>query len=414
MITPEKTNDKKRRSVVITAMGLISAMGNTPEDVRKSIVQNSVFFERPISDSSLAVVPVADFNVKTYTGRCKEARYLNRGAAFAVAAALMAVKQSGLGAESLEKAGLFAASGPNMDISDEFKNIVDSRISEQGLSALFLLKFLPNTATSLISQLTGVHGENMTLGSACSASLMAIGEAYRKIKDGYLDTALAGGGDSRLSPGGLLSYRKAGALWQGSEDPTIHYTPFGPNRKGFIPGEGGAFFVLESLDHAEKRKARIIAEIRGYGATIDGHAMTAPRPDGLYAERAVRQTLNEANLRHEDVDLISAHGTGTDLNDSMETAMISRVFKNSQPGITSFKSWIGHLASACGAVELALCLLCSENSLFPGIRNLKQSIGPCLDVMTIPRSMSPRHILLENFGFGGQNSALVVKPWIRS
>jgi 3-oxoacyl-[acyl-carrier-protein] synthase II len=412
MNTPEKTNDKKRRSVVITGVGFISAMGNTPEDVRKSIVQNRIFFERPAIDSSLAVAPVTDFNVKTYTGRCKDARYLNRGAAFAVAAALMAVKQSGLEAESLENAGLFAASGPNMDISDEFKNIVDSRISEQGLSALFLLKFLPNTATSLIAQLTGVHGENMTLGSACSASLMAIGEAYRKIKDGYLDTALAGGGDSRLSPGGLLSYRKAGALWQGSEDPAAHYTPFGPNRKGFIPGEGGAFFVLESLYHAEKRNARIIGEIIGYGATLDGHAMTAPRPDGFYAERAVRKAMDEASIRHEEMDLISAHGTGTDLNDSMEAAMISRVFKNSQPGITSFKSWIGHLASACGAVELALCLACSTIGLFPCIRNLKQSIGPCLDILTTSRSMSPSHILLENFGFGGQNSALVVKPWI--
>jgi 3-oxoacyl-[acyl-carrier-protein] synthase II len=393
-------------------MGLISALGNTPEDVRKNIIQSRFFFERPIFDSSLAIAPVADFNVKTYTGRCKDARYLSRGAAFAVAAALLAVRQSGLVEENLENAGLFTASGPNMDISDDFKNIVDSRISEQGLSALFLLKYLPNTATSLIAQLTGVHGENMTLGSACSASLMAIGEAYRKIKDGYLDTALAGGGDSRLSPGGLLSYRKAGALWQGSEDPSSHYTPFGPNRKGFIPGEGGAFFVLESLDHAEKRNARIFAEIKGYGATIDGHAMTAPRPDGFHAERAVRQALNEANLKHEDVDLISAHGTGTDLNDSMETAMISRVFKNSQPGIISFKSWIGHLASACGAVELALCLLCSENRLFPGIRNLKQSVGPCLDMLTSSRNMTPRYILLENFGFGGQNSAVVVKPWI--
>ena len=391
-------------------MGCITALGSTVNDIRQNLERGRVVFQRPPSDPSLAVIPVKGFDLKAHTGRCKDARYLNRGAAFATAAAMDAVKTSGLDPEHLENAGLFLACGPNMDITEEIRNIHDGQLDQEGLAALFLLKFLPNTATSLIARLTGVHGENMTLGSACAASLMAIGEAFRKIRDGYLEVALAGGGDSRLSPVGLLSYKKAGALWQG-DDPETGYVPFGENPKGFVPGEGGAFFTLESLDHANDRKARIIAEISGYGATLDGHAMTAPRPDGHFAEIAVRKALAEAGL-NEAVDLVSAHGTGTALNDCMEKDMLCRVFHGARPPVVAFKSWTGHLASACGAVELALCLACAQTGMFPGIRHLERPASPALNVMTGPRQLAPTSILFENFGFGGQNSALVVEPWI--
>lgn len=391
-------------------MGFVSVMGSSASEVHESIVANRRYFTRPGSHPELAEAAVRYFDIKSFTGRCKEARYLNRGAAMATASALAAVQASGLDGKQLEHAGLFTASGPNMDISGEMPNIRNGIIDEQGLKALFLLVFLPNTATSLISRLTGIHGENMTLGSACAASLMAVGEAFRKIRDGYLDIAVAGGGDSRLSPGGLLSYKKAGALWHGHEDPDTAYAPFGPDLKGFIPGEGGAFFVLESLDHASQRNARILSEIKGYGATLDGHAMTAPSPSGFYAENAVRKALDEAGITPSDVDLVSAHGTGTELNDRMEAAMLCRVFHHN-PAIVSFKSWTGHLASACGAAELALCLACSDHRLFPGVRNLTESIAPDLDILIEPRDIRPSHILLQNFGFGGQNCALVVKPW---
>jgi len=397
--------------VVITAMGCVTSLGGDPDQILRNLEHGRVIFQRPSEEPSLATLPVVGFDVKAHTGRCKDARYLNRGAAFAVASAIAAVSLSGLGPEHLENAGLFLACGPNMDITDEIRNIHDGKMDEQGLAALFLLKFLPNTATSLIARLTGAHGENITVGSACAASLMAIGEAFRKIKDGYLDVALAGGGDSRLSPVGLLSYRKAGALWQGGDDPETGYVPFGENPRGFVPGEGGAFFVLESLDHAERRKARILGEIGGYGATMDGHAMTAPRPDGFYAEKAVRKALDEAGLT-DHVALVSAHGTGTSLNDRMEEELLGRVFQGQRPPVTSFKSWTGHLASACGAVELALCLACARAGWFPGIRNLGPSIHRAVDFMTGARQLYPSSILLQNFGFGGQNSALVVKPWI--
>lgn len=391
-------------------MGLMSSLGSTPAQVADAVRNDRVTIRRSPDDPEAAVGPVPDFYIKHHTGRYKDARYLNRGAEFAVAAALAAVKNSGLGPQDLGKAGLFVGAGPNMNLGGECPDIHGGRIGHEPLPALFLLRFLPNTATSAIARLAGIHGENLSVGSACAASLMAIGEAFRKIRDGYLDLALAGGGDSRLSQGGLLAYKKAQALWQGQGDPAEAYAPFDDSRSGFVVGEGGAFVMLESLDHATARGADIMGEICGYGATLDSHTMTAPAPDGAWAEAAVRKALADGNCSASEVDLISAHGTGTVLNDRMEADMISRVF-GPAPRITALKSWIGHLASACGAVELVLCLSCLQTGLFPGMRNLKQPIAPGLSVITVPETLRPRTLLVENFGFGGQNSALVVKSW---
>lgn len=402
-----------KNRVVITSMGFVSSLGSSPEEVLDSIHKDRVTFTRTSFNPETAVCPVTDFHFKAYTGRFKEARYLNRGVKFAVAAAVSAVSQSRLLQADCDRAGLFLGSGPNMDIGREFPNISQGDIHEQGLSALFLLRFLSNTAASAVSKIAGIHGENLSVGTACSASLMAIGEAYRKVKDGYLDLAFAGGGDSRLSEGGLMAYSKAQALWTSDEavDPKTGYTPFGQDRKGFVAGEGGACVLLENLDHALSRKAPILGEVCGYGASMDGHSMTAPNPDGVFAEQALRSALGEAGLSPSDVDLISAHGTGTVLNDQMEADMIRRVFQDSRPRIMALKSWVGHLASACGAAELALCLCFLTRNLFPGIRNLCNPLSDDLNFLTEPTRLEPRAMVLENFGFGGQNSALVVKPW---
>lgn len=399
-----------KHRVVITAMGLISSLGSNPQTVAASIRNNRVTFERPAFDPETAVAPVSGFHIKDHTGRYKDARYLSRGAEFAVAAALKTREASGLKETDCDRAGLFVGSGPNMDLSRECPDIREGRICEESLAALFLLRFLPNTATSAISRLAGIHGENLSVGSACAASLMAIGEAFRKVKDGYLDLAFAGGGDSRLSEGGILAYKKARALWQGSGHPATSYAPFDETRSGFVAGEGGAFVLVENLDHARRRGATILAEICGYGATLDGHTMTAPDPRGIWAEKAVRRALEEARCEPDAVDLISTHGTGTVLNDRMEADMLLRVFTHA-PRIMAIKSWIGHLASACGAVELALCLCCFQTGLYPGLRNLHHLLDARLHPIASPEALTPTTVLIENFGFGGQNSALVVKPW---
>ena len=355
------------------------------------------------------VAPIKEFDLRDFTGPFKERRYLHRGAQLSVAAAVSARQASGLDAEMAARAGLFAGSGPNLDMGGEFRRIDNKVIDQEDLMALWILRFLPNTAASTIALLTGVHGENLTVATACTASLQAIGEAYRKIKDGYLDLAFAGGGDSRMNEGSILAYKKAKALFVGEGDPPGASRPFDRDRQGFVPGEGGAFFLLEEREHATRRGATIYGEVRGYGTSLDGYSLTAPDPSGCWEEAAVRAALREADLTPDKIDLVAAHGTGTTLNDAMEANLIAGIFGGQTPPVIALKSWIGHLSVACGAVELALCLILMRNSYLPEIRNL---INPCradINFIIRDRTTAPATVLLENFGFGGQNCALIVQ-----
>ncbi len=397
------------REVVITAMGLICALGSTPEEIIAGFKSGRTTFVRPDFDDAVVIAPVTAFDLRDFTGACKERRYLNRGARFSVAAAVSARQVSGLDTETAARAGLFVGSGPNLDVSGEFRRIDNGVIDEEDLMALWILRFLPNTAASTIALLIGTHGENLTVATACTATLQAIGEAFRKIRDGHLDLAFAGGGDSRMSKGSILAYKKTKALFVGEGDPTQASRPFDQDRKGFVTGEGGAFFLLEEREHARRRGAKIYGEVSGFGTSLDGYSMTAPDPAGLWEEAAVRAALKEAGLAPAEIDLVAAHGTGTMLNDAMEAQLLARIYGGQPPPVIALKSWIGHLSVACGAVELALCLILMQNGYLPEIRNL---IDPCqagINFVTQGQTASPRTVLLENFGFGGQNCALIVK-----
>lgn len=400
---------KKKRKVVITGMGVCSSLGFSETEILENFQREKVVFSRSSFDPEVVVSPIQDFELQDFTGRFKDRRYLTRGGEFATAAAMSAIKDAGMAEEMPANAGSFLGVGPNMDMGHELPNIQDGKIREKELKALWMLRFLPNTTASVISKLTGIHGENATLTTACAASLQAIGEGFRKIRDGYLDVALAGGGDSRISPGGILAFKKAGALFTGSNDPETASRPFDVNRNGFVPGEGGAVFVLEEISHAKSRGAKICAEILGYGSSMDGHSMTAPDPEGTYAKEALLRAMDDARVTAEEIDVISAHGTGTLLNDEMEASLIDHMFSNKKPQVTAFKSWIGHTATACGAMELALALVCMRNRFLPRVRYLEK---PCHDKVNFIRENGPvsfDHMLLENFGFGGQNAAVIIR-----
>ncbi len=399
------------KRVVITSIGIFSSLGFTPEQIIDNLKNKSVFFERPAFDESLVICPIRDFEIKNSTGPFKERRYLNRGAQFCAASAMEAVKNAKISRELLAKAGLFVGTGPNLDIGGEFPEVRDGDIDRKDLMALWILRFLPNTAASAIAGLTGIHGENFTINTACSASLQAIGEAFRKIKDGYLDLAFAGGGDSRLCHGGTLAYKKARTLFIGNGNPEKASRPFDKNRKGFVPGEGGAFFLLEEQGHAQKRGAKIYAEVCGFGSSIDGYNMTAPDPDGKLAEKSVLAALQEAGMSPYEIDVVSAHGTGTLLNDAMEANLIDRIYGKHSPFVIALKSWIGHISAACGAVELAICLVCMQNNYLPEIRNLKEPCHSQINFVLKEQKYSTDALVVENFGFGGQNSALIIKKW---
>lgn len=398
--------------VVITSVGIVSSLGFSTGEIVRSLEDGGAVMVPTGFEGDVWAFPIErEFDVRRFTGRCRNARYLNRGARLCVAAAMAAVKGAEPAGHMWGRAGLFVGAGPNLDIGNEFPEIRSGAIDSKSLAALWILKFLPNTAASVIADLAGIHGENATIGTACAASLQAIGEAFRKIRHGNLDLALAGGGDSRLSPGGILAYRKARALRTGGPGRSGEYSPFSATRAGFVPGEGGAFVVLENLEHARSRGARIIAEIRGYGASMDGCGMTAPDPSGRWAEAAVRSALNESGMASARVDVVCAHGTGTVLNDAMEADLIARVFGEHRPMVTALKSRIGHLAAACGAVELSIGLACMEHGYVPEIRHLEEPCRAGIDFVLAPRSAPVSTMLIQNFGFGGQNSALVVNKW---
>ncbi|WP_027361774.1 beta-ketoacyl-[acyl-carrier-protein] synthase family protein [Halodesulfovibrio aestuarii] len=408
-----------RNRVVITGAGYVTPLGSTPKEITNTVRHNTPNFI-PFHDfEGCFACPVPDFSLTASTGRWKNKKYLARGAQFALAAAIRAAENCSLPVEEFAEAGLFTGAGPNFDISSDFPNIKSGNLDSVELAALWMLRYLPNTAASAISQFLHIHGDNSTIGTACSASTQAIGEAFRKIKDGYLIVAFAGGGDSRISHGGLLAYKKAQAIWNKGGDPDKACRPFDEKRSGFVAGEGGAMFVLESLEHAQKRGAHILAEICGYGATMDAHSMTAPHPEAVHAEKAVRSALTEANLTPDDIDLISAHGTSTPLNDRMEANMIERVFyadtNNKRPYVTAVKSWIGHCTAASGAVELSILLASLSKGVVPPVRNLTTPCSDKINFVTERTDFSGTNmlstILLENFGFGGQNSALVVRLW---
>ena len=398
-----------KRRVVITSMGIISSLGCNHGDIVKSFKERKVNFERPPFDDEIVTSPIGNFNVRDYTGPFKDGRYLTRGSQFAVASAVTAIKDSGCKNNNLAEAGLFVGAGPNLDIGGEFPEIRGGKIDREDLQAIWILRFLPNTAASAIAKLSGIHGENLTVCTACSASLQAIGEAFRRIKNGYLDRALAGGGDSRLSPGGILAYKKAGALYKGDSEPDTASRPFDSRRSGFVPGEGGAFFLLEELENAKERQAQIYGEICGYGSSMDASNMTAPESTGKWGRMAVLSALQEAGMSPSQIDLISAHGTGTLLNDEGEAILVDEIYSDCNPQVIALKSWIGHTASACGSMELALSLICMQENYVPEIRNMNE---PCRRKINFVRNGGTSSFVtcvIENFGFGGQNSALIVK-----
>lgn len=383
------------RRVVITGSGFVLPLGDNRQDVLSALREPHGPFIRSEVDPQTAVCPVPGFDFKSHVGRCKQARYLTRGQQLCLAAALRAVDDAGLGSGDLDRAGLFLGLGPNLQARPRQDR------------ALWLLDYLPNTATSVLAEILGAHGENLTIMTACAASTQALGQGFRAVASGLADVALAGGGDSRLGPEGIRAYRQAGVLATGFERPELACRPFDTARCGFASGEGGAAFILESLEHATRRGAPILAEMVSASSTMDGASLTGPDPAGTAASQAVRCCLERLPG---DSLCVLAHGTGTLLNDAVEGDILARTVP-SATAIAAFKSWIGHLAAACGCAELALGLICAAHGQFPAIAGLENPCRHGLPFLREPTRLQPKSLLLQSFGFGGQNACLGVKPW---
>jgi 3-oxoacyl-[acyl-carrier-protein] synthase II len=278
---------------------------------------------------------------------------------------------------------------------------------------LYLPKMLPNMAAAQVSMIFGAKGYNNTVITACAASTQALGDARDVIRLGRAEVMLAGGSEAGISELGLSGFSVMRALSTRNDVPQKASRPFDAGRDGFVAAEGAAMFVLESLEHARARGARILAELAGYGACNDGYHVVAPCPDGEGAIRTMRWALGDADVQPEEVDYINAHGTSTPLNDLSETLAIKAVFGEHayRVPISSTKSMIGHALGASGALESLACVMTLQSGIIHPTINQEQADPQC-DLDYVPneaRRADVRIVLKNSFGFGGQNACLVFK-----
>ena len=407
--------------IVVTGMGAVTPLGMGVEALWAGVVagRSAVGPITQFDASALATRIAAEvhgFDPADHFDR-KEARRMERFAQFAVVAARQAVADAGLriAPPTRTRTGVIVGTG----IGGVSILIEQSRIlEEQGprrVSPFLIPMMLPDMAAGLIAIDQGVEGPNMAVISACASGANAIGEAAEMIRRGAADVMIAGGTESAIIPIAIAGFNVMGALSTNNDAGPAANRPFDARRDGFVMGEGAGILVLESLSHARARGARIYGEVAGYGASADAYHMAAPREDGIAAAAAMRAALTSAGLTPADVDYVNAHGTGTPLNDAIETRAIREVLGNEagRVPVSSTKPVTGHLLGAAGAVEAIICLQALREGVIPPTINYAEPDPACdLDyVPNEPRRAALRTAMSNSFGFGGHNACLVFRRW---
>lgn len=407
--------------VVITGMGSITPVGNNVNDFWTAIINGRHGFAKITSfDTTGFKVQIAgevkNFNPENIIGK-KEMRRMDRYCQFAVAATHEAFLDSGLIQSDFnaDRAGVIVGSGIGGLTTFETEHTKLINKGSGRVSPLFIPMMISNMAAGHISMRYGLNGTCYCPVSACATGSHAIGEAFRNIKHGYLDIAVAGGAEASITPLAIAGFSNMTAL-SVSENPDEASLPFDNRRDGFVSGEGAGIVILESLKHAKKRGAKIYAEVSGYGSTADAYHITSPDPDGRGACNAMLNAICEADLKPKDVSYINAHGTGTPLNDKYETIAIKRAFgdHSKRLAISSTKSMTGHLLGAAGAIEAIISALAAMNDIIPPTINLFETDEEC-DLDYVPNSARKTDVncvLSNSLGFGGHNASILIKKYI--
>ena len=412
----------ERLRVVITGMGAMTPLGETPEEYWNNLVSGKSGIG-PMSLCDPDGYPcrisgeVSGFDPGTYIGS-KEARRMARFTQLAVAAALQAVEAAAydISKDDPYRVGVVLGNGNGgFPTLEENCRILTER-GGMRMSPFFFPMILPNMAAAAVSRYTGAHGYNSTATTACAASNQALGDAMAVIQRGAADVMLAGGTEAGISLLGLSGFSVMRALSTRNDDPQKASRPFDSERDGFIPSEGSVIMVLESLEHALGRGADILAELAGFGSTSDAGHPVQPEENGTSAAEAMQMALNDAGVLLEQVDYINAHGTSTPLNDTLETVAIKRLFGDSAYNIpvSSTKSMIGHSLGAAGSLDAAACVkTITEGMIHPTV-NYENPDPTCdLDyVPNQPRAKDVQVALSNAFGFGGQNACLVFRKYV--
>ncbi len=409
-----------KRRVVITGIGTINPLGNDLETTWKNAKagKNGIDYIKRVDTGALDVKiagEVKDFDMVEYFGR-KQVKRMDRFTLFAIKATDEAVEDAGLDLEAIDKnrVGVYYSSGiGGLETIAEQEDKGKAKGYDR-LSPFFIPMSIINIAAGNIAIKYGFKGMATASVTACASATNTIGDAFRSIRDGYLDMAVTGGAEASITPLGLGGFKVMHALSK-SNDPNSASTPFDLNRSGFVMGEGAGTLVIESLEHAQQRGAKIYGEIVGYGSTCDAYHMTSPDPEGRGAYQCMLNAVEDAGLTLEAVSHINAHGTSTPLNDKIETKAIRDLFKDHAAtlSINSTKSMTGHLLGASGAIEGILAVMALKDGFVPPTINHKTADPECdLDYTFNHGKERPLTIALSNsLGFGGHNATLAFKRW---
>ena len=411
------------RRVVIPGIGVVSPLGNNKDDFWKNLVAGKSGIRRIQSmdttnyDCKIAG-EVVDFDPTPYFNNHKEARRADRFFQLAMAASKMAVKDSGLNPDSLDlhRIGVMVGSGIGGLSTIEAQYEILLNKGPGRVSPFLIPMMITNIATGMIATEFGFMGPNMCITTACATSNNNIGEAWRIIKFGDADAIVCGGSEASIRPCGLAGFANMKALSLRNDEPERASRPWDKDRDGFVMGEGSGVVVIEELEHAKKRGATIYCELAGYGVTADAYHLTAPHPEGIGASKCMEMALRHARLNAEEVQYVNAHATSTPVGDLCELRAIKRTFGDfARKGllVSGTKSMTGHLLGAAGGIELAASVLALRDQVVPPTINVENP-DPEVDVDIVANEARPAKLtaaLSNSFGFGGHNSALLVKKF---
>jgi 3-oxoacyl-[acyl-carrier-protein] synthase II len=406
-----------RKRVVITGAGAVSPVGNTLPETWEALVAGKSGAAQIISfDASKLktrfAAEVKGFDASKFLGT-REVRRLDRFAQFAMVSTLEAVEQSGLKVtdDNRDRIGVIIGSGiGGVQTLYEQLEIFRERGPER-VSPFLVPMMISDSAAGNVAIRLGMRGPNMAIATACATGSNAIGEAGEMIRRGAADVMIAGAAEAAVVPVAMAGLNVMTALSTRNDDPERASRPFDKNRDGFLIAEGGAVVILESLEHAQARGARILGELSGYGTSDDAFHISAPAENGAGAAISMQLALEDAGLKPEQINYINAHGTSTQLNDKSETLAIKSVFGETayKVPVSSTKSMTGHLMGASGSLEAAICVEIFKNDILPATINYETPDPICdLDyVPNHPRKAHPKHIMSNSFGFGGHNATLI-------
>jgi 3-oxoacyl-[acyl-carrier-protein] synthase II len=409
-----------KRRVVVTGVGAVTPLGSNIETTWSNI-KNGVSGVKPLTRVNADEFPakvaaeITDFNVEEFIDK-KEARKMDRFTHYAVAASLMAVKDAELtiNEENAPRVGVWIGSG--IGGMETFENQFETFLNRgyRRVSPFFVPMMIPDMATGQVSITLGARGFNSCTVTACATGTNSIGDAFKVIQRGDADVMVTGGAEAPITRMSVAGFCANTAL-STNQDPNKASRPFDKNRDGFVMGEGAGIVILEELEHALARGAKIYAEIVGYGATGDAYHITAPAPEGEGGARAMKMALDDGDLKPEDIDYINAHGTSTEYNDKFETFAIKTVFGEHayKLAVSSTKSMTGHLLGAAGGVEAIFTVLALKENVLPPTINLETPDPEC-DLDYVPNEARHKEIkaaISNSLGFGGHNATIAFRKY---